>query len=349
MGKNAVQCDPIRKKLVSPNEYTVVIFMPISIQHLFSNHRQAPPHSRVNRSPTLASRRLFISLCMTLALVCTPQITKAQLFLGVEFGTELHNDFKNLQYGVTQPYTVSGRINAGVIVNRWRLGVSESFSYTNPNATYMEGGFIQYGIELIEIDGAKLIDLYLGPEVYMQLISGKGSYVPIGILASTTLPSIVDLSVRSGYDVKQDRFYLGLSLGRNISKHTRPAGEKIPYPDGYSDCEYTVFNQTQIPIQTLFLEGDANPKDSIEVRFDNLHHFTRFQNQTNFLTQPNLQGAYALLRDMGLPELVSAIQLGLERSSVHQTCSEDFTPDAMLPVLWRRLNDSYQLIRDAKF
>lgn len=292
---------------------------------------------------------LLIRVWMTLVLISIAPTAQAQLFLGVELGTELHNDFKNLQYGVTQPYTVSGRINAGVIVNRWRLGVSESFSYTNPNATYMEGGFIQYGIELIEIDGAKLIDLYLGPEVYMQLLSGKGSYLPLGILASTTLPSIVDLSVRTGYDLKQDRFYLGLSLGRNISKHTRPAGEKIPYPDDYSDCEYTVFNQTQIPIQTLFLEGDANPKDTIEVRFDNLHHFTRFQNQTNFLTQPNLEGAYVLLQDMGLPKLVRAIQLGLERSRVHQACSENFDPNTMLPVLWRRLNDSYQLIRDAKF
>ena len=305
------------------------------------NERRMPntePKARMLQSVL----RLFL-----ISLLIAPT-THAQLFLGVELGTELHNDFKDLQYGVTQPYSVSGRINAGVIVNRWRLGVSESFSYTNPNGTYLEGGFIQYGIELIEIDGAKLIDLYLGPEVYMQLLSKKGSYLPLGILASTTLPSIVDLSIRTGYDLRQDRFYLGFSLGRNISKHTRPAGEKIPYPDGYSDCEYTVFNQTQIPIQTLFMEGEANPETSIESRFDNLHHFTRFQNQTNFLTQPNIEGAFDLMRRMGLPELVNAIQLGLERARVHQACSEGFAPNAMLPILWRRLNDSYQLIRDAK-
>ena len=282
--------------------------------------------------------------------VLTPR-AHAQLFLGVELGTELHNDFKDLQYGVTQPYTMSGRINAGVIVNRWRLGLSESFSYTNPHGTHLEGGFVQYGIELIEIDGAKLIDLYLGPEIYMQLIDRKGTYLPMGILASTTLPSIVDLSVRAGYDLKQERFYLGLSLGRNISKHTRPAGEKIPYPDGYSDCQYTVFNQTQIPIQTLFLEGEVNAEETIRERLDNLHRFTRFPNETNFLAQPSLEGTYALMQTMGLPELVNAIKLGIERARVHQACEaeEALSPRYIIPVLWRRLNDSYMLIRNARF
>jgi|GEM_PF-4043329 len=295
-------------------------------------------------------QHVFAAILCGFLTILSSSTAHAQLFLGVEFGTELHNDFKDLQYGITQPYSVSGRINAGVIVKRWRLGLSESFSYTNPHGTHMEGGFIQYGIELIEIDGAKLIDLYLGPEVYMQLINRKGTYLPLGILASTTLPSIVDLSIRAGFDLKQDRFYLGLSLGRNISKHTRPAGHKIPYPDGYTDCQYTVFNQTQIPIQTLFHEGDANPREAIEERFDNLHHFTRFQNQINFLSQPSIEGAYELMTTMGLPELVSAIQLGLERAKVHKACEDNaLAPNTLLPVLWRRLNDSYMLIRDAKF
>lgn len=284
-----------------------------------------------------------------LSLLFAPRV-QAQLFLGVELGTELHNDFKDLRYGVTQPYSVSGRINAGVIVNRWRMGLSESFSYTNPHGTHLEGGFIQYGIELIEIDGAKLIDLYLGPEIYMQLIKRRGTFLPLGLLASTTLPSIADLSVRAGYDLKQDRFYLGLSLGRNISKHTRPAGEKIPYPTGFTECQYVVFNQTQIPIQILFLEGDSNSIDTIELRFVGLHNFTRPQNEELFLGQPSMNGAYALLQTMGLPEFVTAIEKGLERSRRHQACASTGLPsEDLLPVLWQRLNDTYQLIRNAKF
>ena len=97
------------------------------------------------------------------------------------------------------------------------------------------------GLELIEIDGSKLIDLYLGAEVYTQFFQKNDAYLPVGILASTTLPSIVDLSFRTGYDFHQDRYYVGISLGRNISKHTRPAGEKIPYPDNFQ------------PVNTLYL------------------------------------------------------------------------------------------------
>lgn len=290
---------------------------------------------------------LAMLTCLSLSLVPRAQ---AQLFLGVDIGTELYNDFKDLRYGVTQPYSVSGRINAGVIVNRWRMGFSETFSYTNPHGTHLEGGFIQYGIELIEIDGAKLIDLYLGPEVYMQLIKRRGTFLPLGILASTTLPSIVDLSVRAGYDLKQERFYLGLSLGRNFSKHTRPAGEKIPYPTGFSECQYVVFNQTQIPIQILFLEDESNSIDDIEERFVSLDIFTRPQNKQDFVGQPGIEGVYEMLQKMGLPEFVPAIQQGLNRSKLHEACKGDtLTSEFLLPVLWQRLKDTYHLIRNAKF
>ena len=289
------------------------------------------------------------TLFFVLLLVHLTFPARAQIFLGTEVGTELYNDFKDLQHGDVQPYSVSARINAGVIVNNWRMGLSESFSYTNPHGTHLEGGFLQYGIELIEIDGAKLIDLYLGAEVYAQLIRKKEDTLPVGLLASTTLPAIVDLSIRAGYDVHLERYYLGLSLGRNLSKHTRPAGEKIPYPDNLTECQYSVFNQTQVQIQTLFYVNDFNPKDTVEERFEDLRHFTRLQNETAFIYQPSLEGAYAYLTSMGLSEIADAIRLGLERARMHQACKNDpFTPQTILPILWKRLTDSYELIRHAR-
>ena len=288
---------------------------------------------------------LFFSIIGT---VC-PQSSRAQLFVGLELGTELHNDFQDFNHGITQPYWMSARFNAGVIVNRWRFGVSESFSYTNPNGTHLEGGFAQYGLDLIEIDGSKLIDLYLGVELYTQLFQHDDTYLPIGILASTTLPSIVDLSIRTGYDFHQDRYYIGLSLGRNISKHTRPAGEKIPYPDDFTPCEYAVFNQTQVPIQTLFHVGERNPEDVIADRFKDLRIFTRVQNENTFVSQPSLEGALTYMDVMGLSELANAIRLGVERADVHRACQEEeLSTSSLLRVLWRRLSDTYMLIRDAK-
>ena len=278
-----------------------------------------------------------------------PVQVRGQLFAALEIGTELNNTFHDLQNGLTQPYWMSARLHAGVIVNRWRMGVSESGFFTNPGSTHMEGAFLQYGIELVEIDGAKLIDLYLGVEAHTQLIQNENTHFPIGILASTTLPSIVDLSVRTGYDFNLDRYYLGISLGRSISRHTRPAGEKIPYPTNYSDCQYVVFNQTQVPLQTLFHKGPENPEEVIEQRFTNLRTFSRPHNESAFVSQPSVDAALFYMESMALPELANAFRLGLERSKVHQACEGiDLSSRTILNVLWRRLSDTFILIRDAR-
>ena len=293
------------------------------------------------------NRYLYVFLVFHLVLPASN--THGQLFAALELGTELNNDFHDPQNGLTQPYWMSARLHAGVIVNRWRMGISESGFFTNPGSTHMEGGFIQYGIELVEIDGSKLIDLYLGVEAYTQLFEEHDTYQPIGILASTTLPSIVDLSIRAGYDTQLGRYYFGISLGRSFSKHTRPAGEKIPYPTTFSDCQYVVFNQTQVPIQTLFHVEAMNDEETVMERFKRLRTFTRPVNEERFLLQPSIEGALQYIEDMELPQLANALRLGLARASLHEACKDAaFSSRSMLPVFWKRLNDSFMLVRDSR-
>lgn len=293
--------------------------------------------------------RYFVLFLFLFTLLPPQRVTYGQLFGALELGTELNNNFKELEQGLIQPYWMSTRLSAGVIVNRWRMGFSEAAVYTNPGTTFMEGGFLQYGIELIEIEGAKLIDLYLGAEVYKEWLTGRDNVLPVGILASTTIPSVFDLSFRMGYDFEQNRYYAGISIGRNISKHTRPAGDKIPYPMNYTECQYVIFNHTQIPLQTQFFVTPQNPEPVVQERYRRLEQFVHPGNELAFLSQPSSEAALRYLRSTGLPELANAIELGLARSRTQPVCAEDdFLPHRLLPVLWRRLSDSYSLIRDAR-
>ncbi len=273
----------------------------------------------------------------------------------LEGGAELKHRWGEAD--IAQPYGITLRGTPFLQFFSFRIGGTVAATY-NPTLEPLFGGIVQYRRELPDLEGSRFGDFYLG----VEFSGNSDTNRMLGAAVSVTVPKVLDLTGRAGWDFKQEVVYAGVSIGTNVIRR-KPASERfsVPAVPAGDACLAAIYNYTQEPVQKLFFVANedyliafselrqTNMRRQVDERKEKFRNFVRARNENDFLNSPSVERALDLVEMKGLPLVSGALDDGLEEAWDTQACREAMTSEEdierqILATLWQRLEDSRTLI-----